>query len=107
MCRFGVESKVFPNLTKALTGIHAGFYTQADIAALQVYAKARGIRVVPEFDLPGHSRGYMPVSYDGGSESVDFCTDAETRNQLYGDPAGKTYDVVHALMKEMSGLFEG
>ncbi len=35
MCRFGVESKVHPELTAALTGIHAGFYTQADVAALQ------------------------------------------------------------------------
>ena len=28
-CRFAVESKLFPNLTASLTGIHAGHYTQA------------------------------------------------------------------------------
>ena len=26
-CRFGVESKIYPNLTESLTGIHAGFYS--------------------------------------------------------------------------------
>jgi hexosaminidase len=105
MCRFGVESKIYPNLTAALTGIHAGFYTQADIAAMQVYAKKLGIRVVPEFDFPGHSRGYIPVSY--GADGAEFCEPtASTRSQLYGDPAGKTYKVVHDLMKEMSSLFE-
>ena len=39
-CRFGVESKTYPNLTAALTGIHGGFYSQADVAALVAYAQA-------------------------------------------------------------------
>ena len=104
-CRFGVESKLYPNLTAALTGIHAGFYTQSDIADMQAYAKGLGIRVVPEFDFPGHSRGYMPVSF--GADGVQFCEPkAPTRTQLYGDPGGKTYKIVHDLMKEMSALFE-
>ena len=34
MCRFGVESMIYPNLTASLTGIHAGFYTQTDIKNL-------------------------------------------------------------------------
>ena len=37
-CRFGVESKIYPNLTEALTGIHAGFYSQSDVADLVKYA---------------------------------------------------------------------
>lgn len=45
-CRFGVESKLFPNLTQALTGIKGGFYTQADIKALIEFAGGLGIRVV-------------------------------------------------------------
>ena len=52
-CRFGVESKLFPNLTQALTGVKGGFYTQADIKALIAFAGGLGIRIVPEFDIPG------------------------------------------------------
>ena len=104
-CRFGVESKLYPNLTASLTGIHGGFYTQSDVVDMQAYAKGLGIRVVPEFDFPGHSRGYIPASY--GADGVQFCEPtAPTRTQLYGDPSGKTYKVVHDLMKEMSALFE-
>lgn len=100
MCRFGVESKLYPNLTNALTGIKAGFYTQDDIKSLISYASDRGIRVVPEFDFPGHSRGYIPVE----SAGVTFCEPTSaSRDQLFGNNG--TYKVVHDLMKEMSELF--
>ena len=45
-CRFGVESKLFPNLTKALTGIKAGFYKQVTPSTLYPrshYFKPTGI----------------------------------------------------------------
>ncbi len=34
---------------------HQGFYTQAQMKALIAYAAARGITIVPEIELPGHS----------------------------------------------------
>jgi hexosaminidase len=100
MCRFGVESKLYPNLTSSLTGLHGGFYTQADIKDLISYAGDRGMRVVPEFDIPGHSRGWIPVESEGG---LSFCTDAASRSQLDGTDA--TYKVLHAVLGEMAALF--
>eukprot|EP00055_Hartaetosiga_balthica_P004415 m.11494 g.11494 ORF g.11494 m.11494 type:complete len:653 (-) comp3847_c0_seq1:89-2047(-) len=100
-CRFGVESKLYPDLTDALTGLMGGFYTQDDIADLISYAKGRGIRVVPEFDVPGHSRGFLPIE-----GAVQFCTSDQTRSQLYNDPQGDTMGTLKRLFKEMAGLFE-
>jgi len=102
LCRFSVESKKFPNLTASLTGIHAGFYTQTDIADMIAYAGDRGIRVVPEFDVPGHSRGFIPLE----SKGIQFCTTGGGRSQLYGDPANKTYSILHEIFQEMSTLFK-
>lgn len=51
LCRWSVESKLYPNLTAALTGIKAGFYTQEDIKDMIAFAGNLGIRVVPEFDV--------------------------------------------------------
>ncbi|WP_446666382.1 beta-N-acetylhexosaminidase [Flexivirga sp. B27] len=35
---------------------HGGFYTQDDIREIVAYAEERGITIVPEIDLPGHSQ---------------------------------------------------
>ena len=100
-CRFGVESKIYPNLTNALTGLQAGFYSQDDIKKMIAYAGDRGIRVVPEFDIPGHSRGFLPIE----SEGIKFCTDSASRRQLYNDASNSTANVLKKLFTEMSALF--
>ncbi len=57
---FRVESRAFPRLQKL--GSDGLFYTQEEIRDVIAYAGDRGIRVVPEFDLPGHSTSWF-VSY--------------------------------------------
>ena len=100
-CRWSVESKLFPNLTDSLSGVLGGFYTQQDIQNLVAYAGARGIRVVPEFDIPSHSRGLRPIK----SQGIVFCEDVETQSQIYGDPANSTYSTLVKLFTEVSALF--
>ena len=41
-CRFGVESKNYPKLHTALTGIHKGYYTQEDVKDMIAYGKKNG-----------------------------------------------------------------
>ena len=99
-CRFGVESKLYPNLTSSLTGDYGGFYTQEDVKHIIEYAADRGIRVVPEFDVPGHSKGFFPLA----SEGVKFCS--TDNDQLYGDPEGSTLKIISEVLKEMAELFK-
>jgi hexosaminidase len=54
---FRVESKLFPKLQ--LDGSNGDYYTQAQLKELVVYAKDRGIIIVPEFDMPGHSQSWF------------------------------------------------
>ena len=55
---FRIESKVFPKLTEM--GSDGLFYTQDQAREIVAYARARGIRVVPEFDIPGHAQSWYP-----------------------------------------------
>ncbi|WP_430456897.1 beta-N-acetylhexosaminidase [Rheinheimera sp.] len=48
-----IESKAYPKLQQLAS--QGQFYTQAEVQELVAYAAARGIRVVPELDLPGHA----------------------------------------------------
>ena len=54
---FRVESRKFPKLHEL--GSDALYYTQDEIRDLIAYAKDRGIRLVPEFDMPGHSTAWF------------------------------------------------
>lgn len=54
---FRVESKIFPLLHEK--GSNGDYYTQAQIKEIVAYARDRGIILVPEFDMPGHSQSWF------------------------------------------------
>jgi hexosaminidase len=55
---FRAESRLFPKLQQL--GSDGLFYTQAQMREVVSYASDRGIRVVPEFDIPGHTLSWFP-----------------------------------------------
>ncbi len=57
---FRVESRAFPKLQQF--GSDGLYYTQAQIREVIAYAHERGIRVVPEFEMPGHATAIL-VAY--------------------------------------------
>ncbi len=99
---FRVESRRFPRLHGM--GSEGQFYTQADIREVVAYARDRGIRVVPEFDVPGHSRswflGYPQLASGPGPYSL------EGNAAPAMDPTREsTYRFLDRFVGEMSGLF--
>jgi hexosaminidase len=54
---FRVESKLYPKLAEL--GSDGDFYTQGQIREIVAYAAERGIRVLPEFDIPGHTTAWF------------------------------------------------
>jgi len=102
---FRVESKIFPRLQEM--GSDGMYYTQAEIRDVIDYAADRGIRVVPEFDMPGHATswfvGYPDLSSASGPYQIE-------RNWGVFDPAmdptrEETYKFLDKFMGEMSELF--
>ncbi|KAG0270950.1 hypothetical protein BGZ96_006099, partial [Linnemannia gamsii] len=56
-----VEIKKYPQMTKDAYSPRE-VYTQKDIAAIIKYGRERGVRVIPELDMPGHSSsGWLQV----------------------------------------------
>jgi hexosaminidase len=54
---FRIESRRFPKLQEL--GSDGLFYTQEQVRDVIAYARDRGIRVVPEFDVPGHTTSWV------------------------------------------------
>ena len=102
---FRVESKKFPKLHEM--GSDGLFYTQEEILDVVAYARDRGIRVVPEFDVPGHSTawfvGYPELASGSGPYQI------EPRWGVF-DPAmdptkESTYKFLDEFIGEMAQLF--
>jgi len=102
---FRVESKKFPKLQEM--GSDGLYYTQEEVRDLIAYARDRGIRVVPEFDMPGHSTawfvGYPELASGPGPYQIE-------RRWGVFDPAmdpteERTYNFLDSFIGEMAELF--
>jgi hexosaminidase len=102
---FRIESKLFPKL--AGSGSDGLYYTQEEAKDIVAYARARGIRVVPEFDMPGHTRawlvGHPELSSDPGPYTIRREFGVE---QVAMDPTKEsTYQLLDAFFGEMATIF--
>jgi hexosaminidase len=102
---FRVESKRFPRLQEL--GSDGYFYTQDQIREVIAYARDRGIRVVPEFDIPGHTQSWLVAYPELGSAPGPY----EIGRTWGGfepvmDPTREeVYRFLDAFLGEMAGLF--
>jgi hexosaminidase len=103
---FRVESKVFPKLHELGTE-NGEYYTQDDIRRVVAYARDRGIRIIPEFDMPGHCAtwliGYPELGSAPGPYNIIHTFG------IYDpalDPANEAvYTFIDKLVGEMAALF--
>lgn len=102
---FRIESRKFPKLQQK--GSDGKYYTQAEVREIVAYARDRGIRVIPEFDVPGHTSAWLAAYPELASAPgtyrierswgiFDPCMDP-TRNAVYS--------FLDSFFAEMAGLF--
>src|SRR5580704_333297 len=102
---FRVESKRFPKLQRL--GSDGLYYTQEQVRQVVAYARDRGIRVVPEFDVPGHTTSWLAAYPQLASAPGPYQIE---RHWGVFDPAmdptrETTYQFVDAFIGEMAALF--
>ena len=102
---FRVESKVLPRLHQV--GGADGFYTQAEVREVLAYAAARGIRVVPEFDMPGHATSWIAAYPRLASNDSAYAVPTKwgVLNVALDPTRETTYTLLDSLLTEMTGLF--
>jgi len=102
---FRVESRKHPKLQQS--GSDGNYYTQAEVREVVAYARDRGIRVVPEFDMPGHTAAWLaaypeltgapgPYQIERAWGVFDPCMDPTKKN---------LYSFLDSFIGEMTALF--
>jgi hexosaminidase len=102
---FRVESLRYPKLQQM--GSDGLFYTQEQIRDLIAYARDRGIRIVPEFDMPGHSTSWLVGYPELASASGPYRIEREwsIHTPCMNPALDSTYEFLDGFIGEMAGLF--
>jgi hexosaminidase len=100
---FRIESKRFPKLHEM--GSEGLYFTQDQMRDLLAYARDRGIRVIPEFDIPGHSRSWF-IGYPELASAPGPYSFAPSDIDPVMDPTQEgTYKFLDKFIGEMAALF--
>ena len=85
---------------------YGGFYTQADIKEVVAYALDRGISIMPEIEIPGHSRAVTAAYPEVG------CITTQETKSVQGEVKNvwcvgreENYQILDSIIKEFSELF--
>ncbi len=111
---FRAESHRYPKLQTM--GSDGNFYTQAEMREVVEYARDLGIRVVPEFDMPGHARswfvGYPELAALPGPYTVvhhytveDFQHPDPKQDAAMDPSKEEVYRFLDGFLAEMTALF--
>jgi hexosaminidase len=102
---FRVESKKFPKLH--LLGSDGLYYTQDQVREIINYAADRGIRVMPEFDIPGHSTSWLVGHPELGSAPGPYKIEraAGIFEPALDPTRDQTYKFLDGFLGEMAALF--
>jgi hexosaminidase len=100
---FRIESRRFPRLQEA--GSDGLYYTQEEIHEFVAYAHDRGIRIVPEFEMPGHSRSLFAGYPELASAPGPYRIEPGGPDAVMDPTREETYKFIDKLFEEMGRLF--
>ena len=126
-----IEIKKYPNLTEKgawradRTGVSwwqreeatseepktvGGFYTQEDIREVIAYAKVRNVEIIPEIDVPGHSKALVAsyphlFCYDESDANFEVAVGGKAPDNAVCAGKDSTYEFLEGVIEEVAALF--
>ena len=102
--RFTFPLKDFPKINKTNSKGEREYYTKEELKDIVQYAKDRGIAVIPEVDLPGHS-SILWQTYPETFGSFNPKTNKPEQLYVINIAKEKTYEAVNTIIKELASVF--
>ncbi|KAJ5766260.1 uncharacterized protein N7511_003876 [Penicillium nucicola] len=109
-----MQMRSYPEMTKDAYSPRE-IYTEADMRRVIAYARARGVRVIPEVDMPGHSAsGWQQVDPEivacanswWSNDVWQYHTAVEPNPGQLDIIYNKTYEVVNNVYHDLSAIFD-
>lgn len=117
-----IEIKTYPKLTKigawrgstellppchgSGDGRYGGFYTQDELKDLVQYAKQRNIQILPEIDIPGHSKSVAVAYPEILCDGKDTTSSAQgVKNNVWCASEERNYDMLDKIIAEVAAVF--
>jgi hexosaminidase len=103
---FPFASESFPRLAQSGAWSETDVYTHADVSSVVEYARLRGVRVVLELDVPGHTYSWG-LSYPNATIPCPHAVKADigSINSVGLDPSNEeAYQIVGGLLQEFMKL---
>jgi hexosaminidase len=109
-----IEIKKYPKLTEigawrkeADSSKYGGYYTQGDIKEIVAFAQSRGITIIPEIEMPGHSlaalASYPELSCRG--KSLDVANTWGVFDDVFCPGKENTFKFIEDILNEVIQLF--
>lgn len=102
----GGDSPVHPRYDK-FGEKWGGYYTQAELRDIVEYARVRNIEVIPEIDMPGHSKALGAIRRDilcGYTPDTSKSNWLDIRN-VWCAAKESNYAIIEDVIREISGIF--
>jgi N-acetyl-beta-hexosaminidase len=96
---FRFPSSGYPNLASAQ------HYTVDELKTLVAYASDRGVRVVPELDMPGHVTSWLVAHPEWGAEACDPSQGFGVHKGCLNPLNESVYDALATLLTELADVF--
>ncbi len=100
-----IESRKFPRLQE----VSGAYFTQDEIRDVVQYAALRGVEIIPEIDLPGHTSGILAAypEYSCSGEHVKLAACGGIYPVILCAGQEKTFRFLKELLEETADLFPG
>ena len=98
-----IESKKFPLLHE----ISKEYYSQDEIKEIVDFARVRGVEIIPEIDLPGHTIGILAAypQYSCSGKAVGLAESGGIYRTILCAGQEQTFEFIRQLLKEICTLF--
>lgn len=107
---FPFQSSTYPQLSQYGAYTPQQIYTPQDITSVVEYARARGVRVLPEFDAPAH----VGEGWQWAGPNVTVCVNAQPWNKYCVEPPcgqlnptnDTVYEILGGIYRDIFALFD-